>query len=102
ELGRDVDHGEPERAVLERVDDALLHRRDVIARHHAALDLLTEGEARAARQRLYVEHDVAVLTVPARLLLVTAALHDALLDGLAVTDRGLVRGGGDAEAVGQP
>ena len=89
QLHRDVDHREAERPVLERVDDALLHRRDVVARHHAALDLLGEGEARAARQRLDVEHDVAVLAVAARLLLVAAALQDPLLDGLAIADRRL-------------
>src|SRR5262249_50673638 len=102
QLRRNVDHREAEGAVLERVDDACLHRRNVIARHHAALDLLAEAEARAARQRFDVEHDVAVLAVTARLLLVAAALHDALLDGLAVADRGFVRHGGDAGAIGQP
>ena len=70
---RDVDHREAERAVLERVDDALLDRRDVIARHHAAGDLVLELEAGAARQRLDVEHDVAELAVAAGLLLVAAA-----------------------------
>src|SRR5215831_8473669 len=82
-----VDHREAEGPVLERVDDARLHRRNVIARHHAALDLLGEAEARPARQRFDVEHDVAVLAVAARLLLMATALHDALLDGLAIADR---------------
>ena len=102
QLRRDVDHRKAEGAVLERVDDALLHRRNIIARHHAALDLLGEGEARAARQRFDVEHDVAVLAVAARLLLVATALHDALFDGLTIADRRLVADGGYAEAIGEP
>ena len=75
---RDVDHRKAERAVLERVDHALLDRRDVVARHHAAGDLLLEHEAGAARQRLDVEHDVAELAVAAGLLLVAAALRIGL------------------------
>src|SRR6476661_1027193 len=102
QLRRDVDHREAERTVLERVDDAFLHRRNVVAGHDAALDLLAEAEARSARQRLDVENDVTVLAVAARLLLVATALHDALLDGLAITHRRLVRDGGNAETIGQP
>ena len=88
--------------MLERVDDAFLDRRDVVARHHAAGDLVLEGEARAARHRLDVEHDVAVLAVAAGLLLVPAALDDAFADGLAVADGRLPPLDGDAEAVGEP
>ena len=40
--------------------------------------------------------------MPARLFLVATTLHDRLLDGLAIADRGLVRARGDAEAVRQP
>ena len=72
---RDVDDGKSQRAVLERVDHAFLDRGDVVARHHAAGDLLLEHEAGAARHRLDVEHDVAELAVAARLLLVAAALR---------------------------
>ena len=64
------------------------------------LDLLGEG-ARAARERLDVEDDVSILAVPSGLLLVPAALDDRLLDGLAIADRRLVRGGGDAKAIRQ-
>src|SRR6185369_659994 len=99
---RDVDNLEPERAVLEAVDDALLHRADVIARNDAALDLVLEGEARAARQRLDVEHDVAVLAVAAGLLLVAAALLDRLADRLAVADARRMLFDGDAETIGKP
>ena len=42
---RNIDHREAERPVLERVDHAFLDRRDVIARHRAAGDLLLELEA---------------------------------------------------------
>ena len=72
---RDIDHRKAERPVLECVDHAFLDRRDVVARHHAAGDLVLEREAGAARQRLDVEHDVAELAVAARLLLVPAALR---------------------------
>ncbi len=82
----DVDHGEAERPVLERVDDALFHRRNVVARHHAAGDAVLELEARVARQRLDLQHHVAELAVAAGLLLVPAALRDRLADGLAVAD----------------
>ena len=40
-----VDHREAERPMLERVDHALLYRRDIVARHHAAGDALLELEA---------------------------------------------------------
>ena len=97
-----IDHREAERTVLERVDDAFLDRWDVIARHHAAGDLVLEGKARAARHRLDVEHDVAVLAVAAGLFLVAAALHDAFADGLAVADARRAPLDGDAEAIAQP
>src|SRR6185437_15022920 len=93
---------EAERAVLERVDHAFLDRRDIIARHHAAGDLVFEREARAARHRLDVEHDIAVLAVAAGLFLVAAALLHALANGLAVTDRRLAPLDGDAVTVGEP
>ena len=66
QLGADVDHGKAKRPVLQPLDDALLHRRDVVAGHYAPLDLLGESEPGAARQRLYVKHDIAVLAVTAR------------------------------------
>ena len=87
--------------MLERVDDAFLDRRDIIARHHAAGDFVLEGKARAARHRLDVEHDVAVLAVTAGLFLVPAALHDAFADGLAIADARRAPLDGDAVAVAQ-
>ena len=83
---RQVDHLEAERSVLERIDDAFLDRRNVIARHYAAGDLVLELESGAARQRLDLEHHVAELAVAAGLLLVAAALLDRLLDRLPVAD----------------
>ena len=81
-----IDHRKAERAVLERVDDAFLDRRNVIARHDAAGDLFFERESGAARPRLDLEHHVAVLTVAAGLFLVPPALHDRFADGFTVPD----------------
>ena len=71
---RDVDHREAQRALLHRVADALLDRRDPLLRHGAAVDLLLELEAFAARQRADFDDHVAELAVAARLLLVAAVL----------------------------
>src|SRR5262245_4332153 len=61
-----------------------LDRGDKLARHHATRDRLGKLEARTARQGLDVEHHIAELTVPARLLLVSTANLDALADGFLV------------------
>src|SRR5215471_18191958 len=84
------------------IDDAFLDRRDVVARHHTAGDLVLEYETGIARQRLDVEHDIAELTVPAGLLLVPAALLDRLFDGFSVSDGRPAALDRDAEALGQP
>src|SRR5208282_3033121 len=96
-----IDHWKTEWAVLESVDDAFLDRRNVVARHHAAGDLVLERKARAARHRLDVDDHVAVLAVAARLLLVTAALDDALADGFPVADARLAPLDRDAVTVAQ-
>src|SRR5207247_2378241 len=70
-------------------------------RHHPAGDLLGERETGAARQRLDVEHHVAELAVAARLLLVPAALHDRLADGLAISDLRRAALDRDAETIGK-
>jgi hypothetical protein len=54
-------------AVGQRVFDALLDRRDELARHHAALDGVDELEALARLLRLDLQHDVAVLALAAGL-----------------------------------
>ena len=99
---RQIDHREAERPMLERVDDALLHRRDVIARHHAAGDLVLELEAGAARQRPDLHHHVAELAVAAGLLLVPAADRDRFLDGLAIADGRRPRRHRHGKAIGEP
>ena len=63
---RDVDHREAERPALQIFAHALLDRADELARHGAADDLVVEFEARAARQRLDLDMDVAELAVAAR------------------------------------
>ena len=72
---RDIDHRETQRPFLQVIDDALLDRGNEIARHDAAVDLVLEDEAGAARQRLDLEHDIAELAVTAGLPLVAAALR---------------------------
>jgi hypothetical protein len=54
----------------------MLDRRDPLAGHGAAGDLVVELETLAARQRLDLDDDVAELAVAARLLLVAARLGD--------------------------
>src|SRR6185436_20710858 len=85
ERHRKIDHREPKRPVLERVDYAFFHRRDVVARHHTAGDAILELEAGPTRQRLDLEHHVAELTVTAGLLLMAAALCDRLANRLAIS-----------------
>src|SRR5207342_2941085 len=87
ERHRKIDHREPKRPVLERVDYAFFHRRDVVARHHTAGDAILELEAGPTWQRLDLEHHVAELTVTAGLLLMAAALCDRLANGLAISHR---------------
>src|SRR5947208_1849307 len=82
---------EAERPMLERLGDAFLDRRNVVARHRAAGDHLFELEASATRQRLHVDHDIAKLAVAARLLLVTAAnIENGFLYRFAIADLRLV------------
>src|SRR6185437_1290208 len=81
-----VHHGiAGEHAVLHGFLDPLLHRADVLTRDHAAHDLVLEHEALPRARRLHVDHDVAVLSLAARLAdeLPFHLLH-ALLDRLAI------------------
>ena len=84
---RAIDHLEAERALAHRFAHAFLDRRDPLLGHGAAVDLLLEHEARAARQGLHFDDHVAELAVAARLLLVAALLGDRLADRFAVADR---------------
>src|ERR1700685_2043345 len=58
-----VDDRETERAVLERIDNALLHRGNVVAGHNATGDLVLERKSRAPRHRFYVQYNVTVLAM---------------------------------------
>ena len=69
----EIDHRKAQRPAFERIPHAGLDRGDVLARHHAAGDLVLEGEALAARQRLDLDHHVAELAVAAGLLAVPSA-----------------------------
>ncbi len=73
-----------------------------MARHGAAVHLLGEGEAVAAPARLDVDDDIAELAVAARLLLVSAAHRDGILDRLAIGDERLPRLGRHAETRAEP
>src|ERR1700722_3394755 len=97
-----IDHGKAEGSVFEGVDDAFLDRGNVVPRHDTAGDLVFERETRAARHRLDVDHDIAVLAVAAGLFLVPAALHHALPDGLAVANRRLAPLPRHAIAIAEP
>src|SRR4051795_6116988 len=61
-----------ERAVLHRLGDPLLHRRNEALRDRAALDLVDELEARARLGRTDLDVTVAELAPPPGLLLVAA------------------------------
>ena len=74
--------------VVERHLHALLHGRDEDGGDHAALHLVDELEAAAARERLDLEVDLAELAGAAGLLLVPAVALGLLRDRLAVGDLG--------------
>src|SRR2546430_15316136 len=68
ELDLDVHHRVArEHTVLERFLHPLLHRADVLARDHAADDVVLEDEPGARLAWLHVDDHVAVLTAAARL-----------------------------------
>src|SRR5690606_22290690 len=81
----DVHHREAgDHAVLQLFLDALVHRRDVFARHHAANNGVDEFVAGARLLRLDLEPDVAELTAAAGLAHEFAFLLDGLANGFAV------------------
>ena len=73
-----------EDAALERLADARVDRRDVLARDRAADDLVDELVAGARLARLDLDLDVAVLAVAARLAHEAAVAVGRLADRLAV------------------
>src|SRR6516165_10874687 len=94
---RHIDDGKAaKRPVLQVVADADFDRGDELPRHHPAGDLLVELEAGPAGEGLDVDHHVAKLSVPARLLLVPAADLDALPDRLLVGELATLALGLDA------
>ena len=95
--GLDVDHRiAGEHALVDRLVDALLHRRDEFLRHPAALDAVDEFVALAGL-RLELQPDVAVLAAAARLLDELALHLERLLERLAVGHLRLADRGLDAE-----
>ena len=70
----EIDHRLAERSLLQILDQPGLDRRDEIARHDTAHDLVDEAEARAARQRLDLDLDVGELAMAAGLALVAGVL----------------------------
>src|SRR5262249_60283567 len=82
--------------------DPLLHRRDELARNHAADDVVLELEPLAARQGGQLDPAVAVLAVTARLPLVLALRLRASPDGLLVRHLRRLQLHLDAELALQP
>src|SRR5690606_1460887 len=102
-LGLEVDHRVAgEDALLRRLLDPLVHRRDELAGDHAADDRVRDHVAGPARQRLQADVAVAVLAVAARLLLVLALPLRLLADRLAVRDARRLGRDLDAVLVLQP
>src|SRR5207247_8197861 len=86
---------------LHRLLDALLDRRDVLARDDPALGAVDELEAAARLHRLDAEHDVAVLSAPPGLPDELGFLLDRLADRLLVGDLRLADVGLDLELAEQ-
>ena len=86
-----VDDLEAERAFHHRLADTVFNGGYPLARDGAASDLFLEHEARAARQRLHLDDNVAELAMAAGLLLMAALLGDGFPDGFTIADRGRVR-----------
>src|SRR5206468_3498259 len=87
---RAIDHFEAQGTLAHRFADAVFYRGDPLLRHRAAVDLLLEHEAGAARKGLHFDDHVAKLPVAAGLLLVPALLRDRFADRFAIADRGRV------------
>ena len=79
-----IDHRETERALFQIFHHPFFNRWNPLLRHHTALDLIDESEARSAGHRLDLDHHVAELPMAARLPLVAAALARSLSDGFLI------------------
>src|SRR3546814_9863853 len=78
-----------ERSLRHCVANTLLDGRNPLLGHCAAGDLLVKAKAFAARERLQLDHHIAELPMPARLLLVPPPLGYGLSSRFAIGDTGL-------------
>ncbi len=83
---RDIDHRKAQRSALHRIAYPGFDPGDILPRDRTAGDLVLEHEPFAQRQRADLDHAIAVLAVPAGLLLVPSARAGALADRLAIGD----------------
>src|SRR5690349_15616544 len=90
QVDRKIDNREAKRAVVQGFDDALLDRRDVVARDRAADDAVLEREPGTARQRADLDRAVGKLTMTATLPLEARVLCCAFADRLLVGHRRMV------------
>src|SRR3546814_5106772 len=91
-----------DRATVEHLAHAFLHRRQELAGDGAALDLVDELEDATARQRLDAQEHLAELAGAAGLLLVPVVALCLRGHGFAVGDARRARGDIDAIALLQP
>ncbi|CAG9274992.1 hypothetical protein PUN4_940040 [Paraburkholderia unamae] len=91
-----------ERSAVDHLQNAFLHRRHELRRNRAAFHGVHELEARAARQRLHAQHDLAELPCAARLLLVAAVALGLAAYRLAPRDRGRARDHVEFVLIGEP
>src|SRR5206468_5881266 len=87
---------------LERLLDSMVDRLDVLARDHAADDLVDELVAGALLGRLDPDDRVAVLALPTGLPDVPAATVGRAADRLAIGDLGLADVRRDLELANHP
>src|SRR3546814_20720732 len=83
---RHIHDRKTERSLRHRVANTLLDGRNPLLGHCAAGDLLVKAKAFAARERLQLDHHIAELPMPARLLLVPPPLGYGLSSRFAIAD----------------
>ena len=97
---REIDYGESQWATLHILLHAVLDRRNVLPRDHAAGDLVDKLETLAAHHRLDLEMHIAEFAMAARLFLVPGMLLNGLADRLFIGNlRALGR---DRDALASP
>src|SRR3954452_964672 len=102
QFDREIDDRKAERPMLQRLDDALLDRRDVVARDRTADDLVGKDKAGAARHRLDLYRAVGELAVTAALPFEAGMLLGAAADGFLVGYRRRLADDREVVAVLQP